>query len=42
MDGGFKDYFKKLSPENIAFLSDFLDQLEAFLDLWEESLKREG
>ena len=38
MDGGFKDYFNRLSQENISFLDEFLNQLDAFLDKWEESL----
>jgi len=38
MDGGFKDYFSRLSQENISFLDEFLNQLDAFLDKWEESL----
>ena len=42
MDGGFLDYFKRLSPEQVAFLDEFLDQLGAFLDQWEESLKGKG
>jgi DNA-binding MarR family transcriptional regulator len=38
MDGGFKDYFSRLSQENISFLDEFLNQLDAFLNKWEESL----
>ena len=38
MDGGFKDYFSRLSQENISFLDGFLNQLDAFLNKWEESL----
>jgi len=38
MDGGFKDYFSRLSQENISFLEDFLNQLDAFLDKWQENL----
>ena len=40
MDGGFKDYFSRLSQENISFLDEFLNQLDAFLTKWEESLDR--
>jgi len=42
MDGGFRDYFQGLSPEQFGFLDEFLDQLNAFLDQWEESLKEKG
>jgi DNA-binding MarR family transcriptional regulator len=42
MDGGFRDYFQGLSPEEFAFLDEFLDQLGAFLDQWEESLQGKG
>ena len=38
MDGGFKDYFSGLSQEQISFLDEFLNQLDIFLDKWEESL----
>jgi len=38
MDGGFKDYFSRLSQDNISFLEDFLNQLDAFLDKWQENL----
>ena len=38
MDGGFMDYFSRLSRENISFLEEFLNQLDAFLDNWAESL----
>ena len=38
MDGGFKNYFSRLSQENISFLEDFLNQLDAFLDKWQENL----
>lgn len=38
MDGGFKDYFSRFSQENISFLDEFLNELDAFLDKWEESL----
>lgn len=41
IDDGFKDFFIGLGPENIAFLEDFLDQLDGFLDKWEESLSKQ-
>ena len=40
MDGGFKDYCSRLSQENIFFLDEFLNQLDAFLNKWEESLDK--
>jgi len=42
MDGGFKSYFDKLGPGHIDFLDEFLDQINLFLDKWEESLRRSG
>jgi DNA-binding MarR family transcriptional regulator len=40
IDGDFSGFFNEISPENIAFLDDFLNQLDAFLDKWEDSLAR--
>ncbi len=42
MDGGFRDYFRGLSQEQFEFLDEFLDQLDAFLDKWEQSLEEKA
>ena len=38
MDGGFKDYISGLNQKQISFLDEFLNQLDIFLDKWEEGI----